>query len=643
MHRYVARLVFFGAVGLGCARGAPPVAPPASAPVASEAAPMQPTIEVRAVPPAAFMDPKRREKIAALLPKIREVVAQIVAADGLVGVAVGVVVDGELVLGEGFGAQHAEHGGAIDIHTAFRIGSITKVFTGMTALRLRDEGRLDLDGPAAAVLPELHTLVYPSADARPLSVRDLLTHTAGLPLVLDRPSQGAVTREQLMQEIDGVSLVRTPGIAYEYANLGFALLGHIIAAASGEPYHDAIRGAILAPLSMNDTVWEPSEVPPLRLAIGHHIVDGQVRVVPPSRHGENDAAGGLLSTVEDLARFLAFQLAAWPPRDDADDAPLGRATSREAQRIQALRSFRARTAPVELAAGGVEGGASGVGLVWSVTQGCENPYTVGHSGAVNGYQATVRMVPHAGIGLIVLANASWADTGHITGEIQRVLSDGGALARRAPQPLPALTGAAQHIVDLFAQWDPSTFAGWSIHQLGSGAAAKRLAARMQWLHAGLGACTLGPLKRATSAWSGVYRAKCERGGAELTLAITGARTPKISSVSVSWLAGTPTPAVQEAAAAAVALLEQFDETKFRAVFSPAFNRTAMDRLVARLRFERGACRLDRALEVRGPNDATFAIECDKGGAKLSLTLDDGQPARIVTLQAAATGALPACR
>ncbi len=596
------------------------------------------------MPPAVFTDPKRRQKIAAVLPEIREVVAKIVAADQLVGLAVGVVVDGELVLGEGFGARDAEQGGAIDIHTAFRIGSITKVFTALTALRLREQGRLDLDGPAAAVLPELHKLVYPSADARPLSVRDILTHTAGLPTEIERTAQGPYTRAQMMQEIEGVSLVRTSGLAYEYSNLGFGLLGHIVAAASGKPYHDAIHEAILGPLAMKHTVWEPTEVPPLRLALGHRVVDGRILVVPPSQHGENDAAGGLLSTVEDLGRFLAFQLAAWPPRDDADDAPLKRATSREAQRMQALRSFRARTTPVELAAGGVEGGAGGVGLTWGVTQGCEHPYyVVGHNGAVNGYHATVRMLPHSGIGIIVLGNASWTDTEHITGEIQRVLAAGGALGRRAQQPLPELTVTAQRIIDLLGQWDPSAFAAWSMVQVGNGGPAKRLAERMQWLHAALGVCTLGRLKRATSAWSGVYGAKCERGDAELTLEISGARTPKIASVSLSWLDGTPTPEVNDAAAAAVALLEHFDETKFRALFSTAFNRTAMDRIVARQRFDHGACRLGRALEVRSPTDTTYALDCDKGSAKLSLTLDHGQPARIVTFSVASTGRLPTCR
>lgn len=641
MRRRLAQLGLVGALGLGCASPTPLASSPDPA-----AAPPSPRITVRAVPPAAFTDPARREKIAALLPEIREVVAQIVAADELVGLAVGVVVDDELVLGEGFGARHATDGGAIDTHTVFRIGSITKVFTAMTALRLWEAGRLDLDGPAAEVLPELDTLVYPSADARPLSVRDMLNHTGGLPLVLDRPATApgvGLTRAALMESLVGVSLVRPPGTAYEYANLGFALLGHVIAAASGRPYHAAIHDAVLGPLGMRDTVWEPLEVPPQRLASGHVVVDGRVLVVPPSHHGDNDAAGGLLSTVDDLARLLAFQLAAWPPRSTDDDAPLRRATSRAAQRLQALRSFRARTAPIELADGGVEGGADGVGWGWGVAHGCEHPYVVGHNGVVNGYHATVRMLPFAGVGVIVLANASWADTDHIADEIQRALARGGALALRAPQALPELGAAAERVMALLDDWDEPTFAAWSTRQLGTGSAATRLAARMRWLHAALGACTLGPLRRATSAWSGVYRASCERGDAELTLALTSAASPKIASVSVGWLDGAPEPALHAAAVAAADLLEHLDGAKFRALFSRGFNRSAMDRIVARLRFERGACRLARATAIRGPEDATYALDCDRGAARMTLTLDRGQPARIVAFQVRSAGALPACR
>ncbi|PCC67747.1 CubicO group peptidase, beta-lactamase class C family [Nannocystis exedens] len=644
MRRCIAQLPFIVALGLGCAHGPRPAFTPGAALVPAESPRSGVTLAVREVPPAVFSDVKRSQKVAAVLPKLHDVAAKIVADDRLIGLAVGVVVDGELVWGEGFGVRHVDEGGPIDVHTAFRIGSITKVFSGMTALRLADEGLLDLDAPAALVLPELNHLVYPNADARPLTVRDILTHTAGLPRDPDLPITGKPhTREEVMQAIDGLSLLRPPGIGSEYSNLGFVLLGHIIAAAGGKPFGVTIRDSILQPLGMQETVWEATELPAEQRTRGHVAVDGKIVATTAGRHSALSAAGGLWSTVADLARFVAFQLDAWPPRGDADVGPIARSTLREAQRLRALRSFRARTTGDEAAAAGVEGGASGVGFPWSVGHNCEASYVVGHNGALEGYFATIRMFPYAGVGIIVLGNAGWTDTDGIAVQLQRVLADGGVLATRAPQPLPELTEAAQRIVGLMPAWDPAKFGEWSTHAWTAPGNAKLLTAEMQWLHAGLGACTLGALKRASSPWSGVYRAKCEHGDAELTVHLTSAETPKIASFSLGWLSGQPAPELQALAEAAAPMLAQFDEATFLAHFSPGFRRSALTRTIDDVQFEHGACQLDKPLEVRGPREATYALKCDKGTAKLSIAVDRGQPARIVSFQVASTGALPVCR
>lgn len=600
-------------LGFGCAsRVAPSPSPPALAPD-----PVVPALTVRAAPPERFVDPQRRRTIAARVPAVREVVTTILASDRLIGVAVGLVVDGELVFGEGFGARHATDGGAIDARTAFRIGSITKVFTAMTTLRLAEAGRIDLDAPAAKLLPELDRLAYPNADGRRLTVRDILTHTAGLPRNPDLPPlavDDASTRAELMHAIDGLSLVRAPGVAQEYSNLGFSLLGHIVAAASGKPYHDAIQDALLDPLGMRSTVW--ADVPGERLAIGHVVKDGRVAVQPPTRHGDIDAAGGLFSTVEDLGRFVAFQLAAWPPRDGDDTGPLTRATLRDAQ---SLRS----------------------GLTWRVSRGCDQVHVVSHSGAVDGYHATVRILPNAGIGIIVLANAGWADTGHLAEEIQRALARDGGLELRVPQALPALTTTAAQLTRQLSAWDDATFAAQATLAWREDDDIARIGERMRWLHEALGACTPGPL-RPTSAWSGVFGLVCERGVAELALSLTTTPTPKIAGLDLSWTNGTPTAPVQAAATAALALLERFDAPTFNQLFSPTVRRTSFERVATTTRSEQGTCRLGPALAVSGPDAATFALACDRGAAKLTLNLDRGDPARIAAFQVA-SDPKPPCR
>jgi len=630
---------------LGCAPAMRPITTPA-APAAPQPVGIGPAMAVREVPDPAFVDDARRAKIAALLPAIREAVAQTFAADELVGLAVGIVVDGELVFGEGFGARHIEAGGHVDIRTAFRIGSITKVFTAMTVLRLAERGLVDLDAPAADRLPELHTLVYPTRDARRLTVRDMLSHTSGLPRNPDLPPLvpgRAPTRDDLMQAIDGLSLVRAPGVDHEYSNLGFALLGHLIAATSARPYHDAIDQAILDPLAMRSTVWDLSVVPAERLAHGHGLDGGRTVVTRQTQHGALDAAGGLFSTVEDLARFVGSQLAAWPPRSDDERAPLRRSTLREAHGLHTFTSFRARTAPPLLVATGIEGGVAGVGLGWQVRHGCEQPHVVTHNGATDGYHATISALPQAGVGIIVLGNAGWADTDRIAEEIAGALERGGALAPRAPRALPELTRLAARVIAMLDAWDEQTSAA-----LGSrGLARTRLAAQLRWLHEALGACALGPLKRSTSAWSGVYPVQCDHGRAELTLALTTTRVPKITTISLSWLDGTPAPVVQEAAVAAGLLLgpsegrDGTDAAELRRRFSRGLGRTAVEQQLARVRHEHGVCRLGAAVEVTGPLDAIFMLRCERGKARMTVGVD-ADSSQIRSFRVQSLGA-PACR
>ena len=631
-----------------CASKPPPVAAPPPDPITPAPTPAPPpdapTPQVRAVPPDVFPDHARRSKHIAAIPAIRAAVQRNFTADQLIGLAYGVVVDGELLLADGLG--QTGDGKPVDARTAFRIGSITKVFTASAILKFADAGRLDLDGPASAHLPELARLVYPSADARPLTVRDILTHTAGLPRNPDLPGLAVdrfTTRAELMAAIDGLGLARAPGLAYEYSNLGFSLLGHVVAAVSGRPYRDTIRAEVLAPLGMRRTVWQQTDVTGT-LAFGHHIKDGVVTLKPPTLHGEIDAAGGLFSTVDDLAKFVAFQLAAWPARSAPDPGPLPRAVLRDSHTLRGHQFLRAR--------GGlardetkikVTGSENGTGHVWRVSHGCDGSVLVGHTGATDGYHASIRMLPHAGVGIIVLANAAWADVGQIADVIQAALARDGGLHARDQQALPAVTAAAERVTRLLDNWDDAAFLATSTLAWREEDRARKFGDDMRWLHAALGPCTPGPVKKTASPWSAVYPLTCERGAAELTVTLTTAATPKIAGADLVWLAGTPSPAVQAAATAALPLLTTLDEQPFRQLFSPAVTRTTMDRVVATTRTEFGACRLGPALEVTGPDSATFSLDCDRGPAKLSLALDHGQPARIAAFQVTPVGPTPPCR
>ncbi|HJZ28222.1 MAG TPA: serine hydrolase domain-containing protein, partial [Streptosporangiaceae bacterium] len=179
---------------------------------------------------------------------------------GQPGLAYGIVLGGELVHAAGLGQRHL--GGAPpDADTVFRIASMTKSFTASAILALRDDGVLKLDDPAEEYVPELRGWPSVTPDSARVSIRHLLTMTAGFPT--DDPwgdrQQGLPLDEFDALLARGVSFNWAPGTRFEYSNLGYAILGRVIAAASGGPYDEFIRTRLLAPLRMSRTGFAAEE------------------------------------------------------------------------------------------------------------------------------------------------------------------------------------------------------------------------------------------------------------------------------------------------------------------------------------------------------------------------------------------------
>ena len=157
-------------------------------------------------------------------------------AHHLPGLAYGVVVDDSLIFFGACGSINLENGTAVTEHSLFRIASMSKSFTAMAILKLRDEGKLSLSDPISTYIPELDHLSYLTSDTPPVSIFNLLTMTAGFPE--DNPWGDRfldITDEALMEQVEkGISFSTLSSLHYEYSNLGFGLLGHIISEVSGE-------------------------------------------------------------------------------------------------------------------------------------------------------------------------------------------------------------------------------------------------------------------------------------------------------------------------------------------------------------------------------------------------------------------------
>src|SRR5258708_7708485 len=251
------------------------------------------------------------------------------------GAAWGVIVDGQLAHTGAHGLRDIPSKSPVTADTVFRIASMTKSFTAMAILKLRDEGKLALDDPAETYVPEMKALKYPTSDSPKITVRHLLSHSTGFPE--DNPwgdQQLADTDEQLSAMIKaGIPFSNAPGLAYEYSNFGFAILGRIVTNASGMKYTDYVKANILKPIDMTSTTLEPSTVGADRLAHGYRWEDGQWKNEPLLSNGSFGSMGGMLTSVRDLSRYVAVYLSAWPPHDGPETAPIRRASLREMQTV----------------------------------------------------------------------------------------------------------------------------------------------------------------------------------------------------------------------------------------------------------------------------------------------------------------------
>src|SRR5688572_31705962 len=285
--------------------------------------------------PARFTDPNRVTKLTSALPAIDSLFSAFATANHVPGIAYGVLIDGQLVHRGTAGLRDVEGNARVDSASVFRIASMTKSFTALSILKLRDEGKLSLDDPADRYVPELTGLAYPTTDSPRLTIRHLLSHAEGFPE--DNPwgdQQLNRTDEEMAAMMrSGIPFSNPPGIAYEYSNYGFAILGRIVARVSGQPYATYLRQQILEPLGMTSTTMEAAQVPPQRLARGYRWEDERWKPEPPLPDGAFGAMGGMLTSIDDLAKWVGYLMSAWPPRSEAETGPVRRASVREMQQI----------------------------------------------------------------------------------------------------------------------------------------------------------------------------------------------------------------------------------------------------------------------------------------------------------------------
>ena len=304
--------------------------------------------------------------------------------------------------------------------TLFEIGSIGKTFTAIAILQLAEAGRLDLGAPVSDALPWFEMPVV----GRPVTIHDLLTHTAGITSGIDGTPEAAFQVRALRDRRPGSA----PGERYHYSNLGYKILGLVIEAVEGRPYPEAVRERILAPLGMAAT--EPAITHDMRqrLAVGYgYLHDDRIGypgrpLVPATWLETATGDGAIASTAGDMAAFARMLLR-------RGEGPDGRLLS-EASFVRMAGPY-ARTP---------RGNGYGYGLFTVVAGGRT---FLGHPGGMVGYLSALHLDPAAGLGMIVLQNATVGDPLGLA----RVLLDtlrGPAVNEPASSPTPGgdLAGGA---------------------------------------------------------------------------------------------------------------------------------------------------------------------------------------------------------
>jgi len=315
---------------------------------------------------------------------------RIMARDQIPGLAVGVVERGHLVFAGGFGSRDLDKQLPVTPDTLFPLGSCSKAFTATAIALLADEGRIELDAPVRTYLRDF-SLQDPVASAT-LTTRDILTHRSGLPRHDLFWYQAPFSRDELYGRLRFLEPGGPPGTRWAYNSLMFVVAGRIVEKVSGETWESFVEGRILSPLDMRRTVLsvEAMEADPDH-ASPYALRDGSVRKIPMLEHSSAIApAGGVQTTVRDLARWLTFHATSSPEL-------LGEGMWRELHRPRAEMP-----APAEPE---VQHPHYALGWIHESYRG--HPLVV-HSGAIDGFTVHLGFLPETGQGLILLMNRDLA-------------------------------------------------------------------------------------------------------------------------------------------------------------------------------------------------------------------------------------------
>jgi len=331
---------------------------------------------------------------------------------------VGIVRDQDLIWDNGYGYSNLETKRAADADTLYSICSISKLFTSIGIMQLRDASKLTLRDSVGEHL-DWFDITQIHDDSGPITIESLLTHSSGLPRESDFPYWNGPdfpfpTRQKMIERLETQETLYPAQRYYQYSNLALSLAGEIVQERSGQEYQEYIKANILDPLGLTNTrTYYPEEMHGEELAIGYTGIhrSGTRKPVKPFFTRGITAAAGFTSSVNDLAKFASWQFRLL---EEGGDEVLSANTLREMHRVHWVDPDWETT----------RGIGFGVQRVNDMT-------VIGHGGGCPGYITRFSMIAKDKIAAVVLTNAGDGPAGNVA---QNVLNTITAALKEAKTP-----------------------------------------------------------------------------------------------------------------------------------------------------------------------------------------------------------------
>ncbi|SMF90810.1 CubicO group peptidase, beta-lactamase class C family [Paenibacillus uliginis N3/975] len=330
-----------------------------------------------------------------IIERLDTILTEFVQDEPVSGLAVGIVRNQEIFYVKGFGTSDIRTGSPVVEGTMFHMASVSKTCVATGIMQLVQQEKIELDSPVVQYLPYFKLNDHNYAD---ITVRQLLNHTSGMPdeddFEWDRPEFDEHSLERYVRRIENHRLLSTPGEKFAYSNIGYEILGDVIAKVSGLSFEEYMKSLLLEPAQMHGSSFFKSDIPSDQLASPHvhGFKDGygpeSSDIFPYHRaHGPSST---LYSSAEEMCRYMIFQL--------------NRGMTPEGQQILQPEGY----GPLweEYAETHYGSWMNGIGLSWFLGS-YKDCRIMSHSGMDTGFRSNLMLMPDQGLGLVLMTNCDY--------------------------------------------------------------------------------------------------------------------------------------------------------------------------------------------------------------------------------------------